>query len=122
MRWCAAVVFIFGMTSFGQDSGTARIWATLKAGAGAGKLALAIAETPASGDRIVISTDTSLLKSVPTGLTAILQGANLRVTASDEVAPGRYYIRVEATAGKEHDSGEVVVDAVREVAPGPARK
>jgi hypothetical protein len=60
--------------------------------------------------------------SVPTGLTAILQGANLRVTASDEVAPGRYYIRVEATAGKENDSGEVVVDAVRELAPGPARK
>ena len=60
--------------------------------------------------------------SVPTGLAVVLRRANLQVTANDEVAPGRYYIGVEANAGTEHDSGEVVVDAVRELPAGPARK
>jgi hypothetical protein len=34
---------------------------------------------------------------VPPGLTALLQGFQLRVAVSDKVAPGRYYIGVELT-------------------------
>jgi hypothetical protein len=62
------------------------------------------------------------LTSVPPGFTAQLQGAYLQVTASESVAPGRYFIGVEATSGNESGAGVVVVDAVRELPPGPDRK
>lgn len=100
MRWCAAVVFIFGMTSFGQDSGTARIWATFKVGAGAGKLALPIAETPASGDRIVISTDTSLLK-----ITVVTPDGQ-RINSADAEATGTNWSETPSRAPIGSTDGE----------------
>ena len=50
--------------------------------------------------------------SVPDGLTATVYGNRLEIAASQALAPGRYFVGIEGTAGSETDTGEIVVDVV----------
>jgi hypothetical protein len=62
------------------------------------------------------------LTSVPKGLNAMIQGADLLVAAGVGVAPGRYYIEVDGVSGRERGTGTVVVDVVTAVPPKPEGK
>ncbi len=58
------------------------------------------------------------LTSVPAGLKSILKDDDLNVTAGDTIAPGRYYLGFEATAGNGSGTGLVVADVVPKTPAG----